>query len=98
MKVYIAGKITGDPKYRQKFERAAAQLKKQGMVVLNPAAHPDGMSRADYMRIDLAMIDSAEMVFFLRDWTDSEGARLEYQYCRYIGKQTACLDGGEPVR
>ena len=27
MKVYIAGKITGDPKYQKKFKEAAADMK-----------------------------------------------------------------------
>ena len=30
MKIYIAGKITGDPKYFDKFWRAETELKKQG--------------------------------------------------------------------
>ena len=27
MKIYIAGKITGDPKYREKFEKVASSLR-----------------------------------------------------------------------
>ena len=42
MKVYIAGKITGDPGYRDKFAAAEIQLGWQGHTVLNPAELPGG--------------------------------------------------------
>ena len=51
MKVYIAGKINGDPGYRDKFAAAEIQLGGQGHTVLNPAELPEGMAPADYMRI-----------------------------------------------
>ena len=86
MKVYIAGKITGDWQYREKFESAAELLRREGHVVLNPAVLPDGMSDADYMRICFSMIDVADRVVLLPDYKDSPGARLEKEYCRYIRK------------
>ena len=88
MKIYIAGKITGDPGYRDKFAAAEIQLGWQGNTVLNPAELPEGMTPADYMRICLAMIDVADSVVFLPNAKDSAGARLERAYCEYIGKET----------
>lgn len=88
MKVYIAGKITGDPGYRDKFAAAEIQLGWQGHTVLNPAELPSGMSREDYMRICFAMIDVADAVVFLPDATESAGARLERAYCEYVEKET----------
>ena len=38
--VYIAGKITGDPDYRAKFEHAAEVLTSVGYTVLSPAILP----------------------------------------------------------
>ena len=38
------------------------------------------------MRICLAMIDCADAVYFLPDWTLSEGARIERAYCEKCGK------------
>lgn len=35
MKIYIAGKITGDRRYRAKFREAAKTLEAAGHVVLN---------------------------------------------------------------
>ena len=86
MKIYIAGKITGDPKYRDRFREEAEKLEGLGHIVLNPAELPEGMSKAEYMRICFAMIDCADTVFLLRGWQDSPGARLEQAYCSYIGK------------
>ena len=37
MKIYIAGKIAGDRRYRAKFREAAKALEAAGHVVLNPA-------------------------------------------------------------
>ena len=87
MKIYIAGKITGDPGYRDKFAAAEIQLGWQGHVVLNPAELPEGMAPADYMRICFAMIDVADAVVFLPDAAESAGARLEMAYCEYIEKE-----------
>ena len=51
MKIYIAGKITGDRKYRAKFREAAKVMEALGHVVLNPAILPAGPEERDYMRI-----------------------------------------------
>ena len=85
-KVYIAGKITGDANYKRKFARVKGILQKLGFTVLSPASLPEGMTAADYMRICFAMIDTADTVVFLPDYTQSPGALLEHQYCVYIGK------------
>jgi hypothetical protein len=50
MKIYIAGKIAGDRRYRAKFREAAKTLEAAGHVVLNPATLPDGLTDGDYMR------------------------------------------------
>ena len=43
MKIYISGKIAGDPNYKGKFARAAAQLERLGATVINPATAPEGL-------------------------------------------------------
>lgn len=87
MKVYIAGKITGDLEYWLKFGKAAVKLRNQGYIVLNPADLPEGMMPQDYMRICFAMIDAADICVFLPDWEESRGGRLERAYCEYIRKK-----------
>jgi nucleoside 2-deoxyribosyltransferase len=84
--VYIAGPITGRPDYKRDFNRAENELIIEGYTVLNPAKLPQGMTPAQYMRICLAMIDDADAVLLLPNWAESQGARLEADYCRYTGK------------
>lgn len=86
-KVYIAGKITGDPNYRKKFRDAQEFLERGGSIVLNPAILPDGMKSGDYMRICIAMLESADKVFMLKDWYGSRGAQIERNYAIYTGKK-----------
>lgn len=85
-KIYIAGKITGDPGYKSKFDAAARVYKNRGYIVLIPSCLPHGMQPADYMRICFAMIDTADAVAFLPGYETSPGAQLEYAYCLYTNK------------
>ena len=89
MKIYIAGKITGDPNYKMKFRMAAKHIQElySLAVILNPAELPEGLTPKDYMRICFAMIDVADAVVFLPDAAESAGARLEMAYCEYIEKE-----------
>ena len=96
MKIYIAGKITGDPDYRVKFSDAQRQIEAQGHIVLNPATLPEGMEPKDYMRICFAMIDVADEVWFLPDFLFSIGAHIEHTYSKYCGKRCVrSVDGKE---
>lgn len=80
MKLYIAGKITGDANYRRKFKKAEKVLKRQGYTVLNPSILPKGLAWEDYIHIDSAIIDVCDCVCFLPDWQDSKGAVYEFEY------------------
>ena len=94
MKIYISGKIAGDPDYKGKFARAAAQLERLGATVINPATAPEGLDKLDYMRICFAMLESADTAAFLPDWEDSPGAQLEKHWCEYVGKKMVFLMEG----
>ena len=85
MIIYIAGRITGDPNYKAKFDKAAVRLK--GHVVLNPSALPLGLDYDDYMHIDFAMIDVADTVYCLKDYKQSNGAMKEWHYAMWINKE-----------
>ena len=80
MKVYIAGKIAGDQRYKVKFREAAKALEAAGHVVLTDA---------DYMRICMAMVDVSDVAVFLPDYRESRGAMVEWAYCQRIGKDCA---------
>lgn len=86
MKVYIAGKITGNVSYEAQFANAARQIEAQGHIVLNPAVLPRAMAPADYMRICFAMIDTADEVWQLPSAWASKGAELEMNYSNYCRK------------
>lgn len=89
MKIYIAGRIAGDRKYRAKFREAAKAMEGMGHVVLNPATLPDGLTDADYMQICMAMLNAADLAVFLPDYRESRGAMVEWAYCQRIGKDCA---------
>lgn len=91
-KIYIAGKITGDDNFAEKFRTAAEQIQaKRNCIILNPAELPKGMSQQDYMKLCFAMIDVADEVYFLPDYIDSNGAQLEFNYCLYTRKKYRIL-------
>ena len=89
MKVYIAGKITGDKRYKAKFRDAAKVLEAAGYVVLNPAILPAGLTEADYMHITMAMLQAADLAVFLPDYRESQGAMVEWAMCQRTGKDCA---------
>lgn len=84
--IYISGPITGVDRYWESFEAMEDTISALGYTPLSPSRLPSGMSNAQYMRICLAMIDSADAVVFLKDWDRSQGARLELDYCLYTNK------------
>lgn len=94
MKFYLAGKISGNPNYKRDFAEAKKVVAKMGQdcSILSPAILPEGMSKADYMRICFAMVDSADCVILLPNASESEGAMLEKKYAKYIGKTVLKLD------
>jgi|LGOV01.1.fsa_nt_gb hypothetical protein len=79
-KVYIAGKITGDGNFKEKFARKEAELKRKGYVVLNPATLPAGFEYEEYMHICFAMIDMCDYMCMLRGYEKSPGAMREHAY------------------
>lgn len=92
MKIYIAGKITGDRDYFEKFLAAESRLEHEGYVVINPARLPVGLKPMDCMHICFAMIEVADAVCLLPDWEDSLGASIEELYARSQGKELLHYD------
>ena len=86
-KIYIAGKITGDPDYKAKFLIAQKELQSHGHKVMNPAELPEGFEFSEYMKICLAMIDVCDTVYMLNNWGLSKGASIEYLYAQDVGKK-----------
>lgn len=96
MKIYIAGKISGEPrlKMQQKFFDAAEQLSAKGHKPFIPSILPDypDVPHDDYLHICFAMIDVCDAVYMLSDWQQSKGARQELQYAADTRKEIAYQD------
>lgn len=86
-KIYISGKITDDPKYKQKFNYAAALIKTAGYTPINPAdvQLKDGSTWGDYMRHDIKLLCDCDGLYMLKDWQESKGARVEHQLAQGLG-------------
>ena len=92
-KIYIAGKITGDAKYKEKFDRTESTLIRQGNIVLSPARLPYGLGYEEYMYINLATITICDAIYMLPCWKDSPGARREKNFAEAIGKEVMYASG-----
>jgi hypothetical protein len=86
-KIYIAGKITGLDNYKELFNKAETHLSNLGFAIMNPSVLKDGFEWNEYMHVCYAMIDVCDSVYFLSNWTDSKGARLEHEYAKDKGKR-----------
>lgn len=86
--VFISGPISGYANHNHPaFNRKCEELRKEGHFVLNPASLPVGMEHDQYMHVCYAMIDIADIVYFLYGWQASRGARKEFDYAIANGKQ-----------
>ena len=83
MKIYISGKITGIEKEAYElFEIAEKRLAALGNVIVNPMKLPHNHDKKydSYMKECLdAMDDGVECIYLLKNWTDSNGAKQEFQ-------------------
>lgn len=86
-KVYIAGPISGDTHYQEKFNAAESYLIMMGWRPINPACLPDDLDPEDYMPICLAMLQQANAILLLRGLGESAGAKIEAQFANYQGKR-----------
>ena len=88
-KIYLSGPITGIPDYKARFEAAEKRMRDGVTVVINPARQPEGMNRTEYMRRALSDVCDCDMVYLLRGWEHSHGARIERDLALYLDKVVA---------
>ena len=94
MKIYISGAITNNPNYKQQFQEAEQHLKQlyPNAIILNPTILPEGLDYNDYMHIDMAMIEIADMIYFIEGWEESKGANIELCHAIAHNKKIVYLD------
>lgn len=98
MRIYVAGPITGRPRYRDEFAEAAGRLTAIGWEVANPAslttptsARPGDTAWMAWMRTTAHMLADCDAVALLPGWRDSAGATIEADWARAIGLPVASL-------
>ena len=92
MKIYVSGKITGLPHLQtlNKFEDAAAKIRKAGHIVINPKILDGilpGLNWKAYMTIAYGVIHdpSIDAMYMLSDWAESKGAIVEWSWAKTKG-------------
>lgn len=85
-KIYVCGPMTGYDNFnRPAFNDAASWLSMSGYIVLSPAILPDGLTQAEYMQIDLTMLQCCDSIYMLNGWDDSAGAMAEHALAMKLG-------------
>jgi hypothetical protein len=97
-RVYIAGKITGEKYYRQKFAAAERKLKARGYEVINPARMvkvEKWKTYRDYLQESMLLLFQADFIYALPCWTKSKGATLEVSFAMSVGIMPANMPEGK---
>lgn len=93
LKVFLSGPISSRMEtYKAEFDDAARIVSEAGHLPLNPATLPIGMENRDYMRICLAMLDSADLLLQLPGWGESTGAIAEHNVAMKTGIESLTLE------
>lgn len=92
MRVFISGPVTGTYDYFKRFADAVDDITDffgPNCEVVNPIdcteQLPDTLTHAEYMTVTMALLKICNMIYMLRDWEQSEGAREEHEYAARHG-------------
>jgi len=89
--VYIAGKITGDPNYKPKFEKAKTEIKAKigEALIINPVEECENEGLTAWLACMAhckGLIDMSDVIVCLPDWKSSRGACAEVEYAKHINR------------
>lgn len=93
--VYISGPMTGHENFNfPAFHAKAAELRAQGLNVINPAEHDEAPDKEwhEYLRKDIRLLMDCDTIHMLRGWASSRGARLEHHIARELGMTVTGAD------
>ena len=86
--VYVAGKYSGNVETNIKHaEKVSIDLIRQGYAVITPhknTAYYD----IDYdtiIKMDLEILSRCDIIYMLKGWEESKGAKIEYDFARKEG-------------
>ena len=89
LRIYISGPMSGKENYLNDFLQATQTIRSAGHIPVNPAAletvYPDA-EREEYLKLDLALLEKCDAVYFLPGWQESRGANREYGYALGLDK------------
>lgn len=87
MRIYIAGKVTNNENFIEDFQRKEHELKKDGFEVINPIVEQyiGVFTYDEWLEHGIWLLDKCEAIYMMKDWKESNGARIEYIY--------ACVKG-----
>lgn len=88
MKVYIAGRVTGEPRDMVIIKFAAAEklLRASNYNPVNPLKHVNCLAKPkEAMKVCIPLMLECDAILLLNDWAFSEGAQIEAQLARYVG-------------
>lgn len=81
-RIYISGKMKGLSDYRTYFNDAEELLKNE-YTVINPARFEHTSDKwEDRMLHDLNVLKSCDAIYMIPNWTDSNGAQVEYYFAK----------------
>ena len=99
--VYLSGKITDNPKYKEDFACAEHFLQQMGYIVINPARLDEvveGLTYEQYMKVCYQLVEIADITFMVSGWQKSKGANAELSYAKSLGKKVMYQDYYAPFR
>ncbi len=75
--VYIAGAISSDPNYKEKFRKAQEKIEAMKFRVLSPTFIKEGLNYEDYFPLCYGMIDEANYIVII-DYSKGVGREIQY--------------------
>lgn len=88
MIIYISGKISNNPNYKEDFEKAEDWLIKNDYTPINPTRiEIPNLTYNQYMILGYELIKMSDAIFMLGGWQDSKGACAELSYAKSLGKK-----------
>lgn len=92
--IYISGQMTGIEDFNYpEFNRVAKDLRSIGMEVFNPAeVKIKKPTYKKYMKADLKGLKKCNVIYLLKGWENSTGAKKELRLALKLGLEVICQE------